>query len=244
MKKRADFLFLAAYNNAVWCDTICRSHNKVGEFYETFWVQRDQAPPYYPNLVTLSPLASLEPQQAALAELLTGKLDYSVSVKDSFAVLDLAPFGFQRLFQAQWIMRQALPVTSHPEIADLQWRRITSAGELLRWEEAWSQTTLSSHQLFLPALLHDVDVSFLVAYNDNIIVAGAIANQTMDVVGLSNVFTPAHDAAWFWDGLLALMADCYPGMPVVGYEQDESLSLALHAGFTLLGPLWVWLKEV
>ena len=29
----------------------------------------------------------------------------------------------------------------------------------------------------------------------------------------------------------------------VGYEQDESLTTALHVGFTTLGPLRVWIKE-
>ena len=148
------FLLLAAYNNAVWCDSVCRSHKIMGEFHETFWISRDQTPIYYPNLVTLSPIAHLTPQQNALAELLTMKRDYTISVKDSFAVLDLTPFRFYELFRAQWIFRQAPAALSRQGTADLQWKQITSERELLRWEEAWSQTASSLGRLFLPALLH------------------------------------------------------------------------------------------
>jgi hypothetical protein len=237
------FQLVAAYNNAVWCDTLCRSHNVMGEFHETFWISRHQTPIYYPNLVTLSPKANITPHQHALAELLTVKRDYTISVKDSFAVLDLTPFGFHELFRAQWIFRQAPADLSRQGTADLQWKRITSARELLRWEEARSQTASSLIRLFLPALLHDADICIIAAYKENQIVAGAIANRTTDVVGLSNVFAPKQETERYWEGLLSLTATHYPSLPIVGYEQDESLTIALHVGFTTLGPLRVWIKE-
>ncbi|GHO69718.1 hypothetical protein KSC_086100 [Ktedonobacter sp. SOSP1-52] len=236
------FTQLAAYNNAVWCDTICRSHNILGEFHDDFWVCQRQTPIYYPNLVTLMPKANINLEHNTLAELLTTKREYSVSVKDSFATLDLAPFGFEQLFQAQWILRELSGETASTRDTDLQWRQITSEKELLRWEEAWSQTSLSQNQLFLPTLLHDADICFIAAYKAKQIVAGAIANRTTGVVGLSNVFTPEQEPEKYWEGLVSMIATCYPDLPIVGYEQDESLETALRAGFTLLGPLSVWLK--
>jgi len=236
MDKRDRFLALAAYNNAVWCDTVCRSHNIIGEFHETLWVSQRQTPIYYPNLVTLAPTVA---EQDILV--LTEKRDYSVSVKDSFAILDLAPYGFQRLFQAQWIFRPA--TTERREIAGLQWRRITAERELLRWEEVWSQLSSSPNRLFLPTLLDDADVCIVAAYRENQMVAGAIANKTTGVVGISNVFTPEHEAERYWEGLSGLIAAHYPTLPIVGYEHDESLITALNVGFTVLGPLRVWLKE-
>ena len=237
------FLLLAAYNNAVWCDTICRSHNILGEFHETFWISRDQTPIYYPNLVTLSPTTRLTPHQHALAELLKMKRDYTISVKDSFAVLDLTPFGFHELFRAQWIFRQAPASLSLQGTADLQWKQITSEAELLRWEDAWSRGTSSLNRLFLPALLHNVDICIIAAYKEDQIVAGGIAHRTKEVVGLSNVFAPEQETERYWEGLLSLIATRYPSLPVVGYEHDESLMTALHVGFTTLGPLRVWIKE-
>ena len=237
------FLLLAAYNNAIWCDTICRSHHVRGEFHEAFWISQYQTPMFYPNLVTLLPTAHLTTDQKALAELLTMKRDHTISIKDSFALLDLTPFGFAELFQAQWIFRQAPTVFSRQETPNLQWKHITSEGELVRWEEAWSQPASPRNRLFLPALLHDADICIIAAYKEDQIVAGAIANRTTEVVGLSNVFAPKQAAERYWEGLLSQIATRYPSLPVVGYEHDESLTIASHVGFTTLGPLRVWIKE-
>ena len=237
-------LQLAAYNNAFWCDTVCQSHNVPGEFHETFWINQHQTPIYYPNLITLSPTANITPNEDALTALLTARNDYTVSVKDSFAVLDLTSFGFRQLFQSQWIFRQVQDdVSRQRPVVDFQWKRIVSEKELLRWEETWSQTALSHNRLFLPALLHDADISILAAYKENQIVAGAITNRTSEVVGLSNIFTPAQEAEGYWEGLLDMIAASHPGLHVVGYEQDESLTLALRVGFKPIGPLRVWIKE-
>jgi hypothetical protein len=237
------YLRLAAYNNAIWCDTICRSHHVPGEFHETFWVNRHQTPHYYPDLVTLSPTADLTSHQIARATLLTAGSDYNVSVKDSFAVLDLAPFGFHPLFQAQWMFRQAPEVPARQGLADLQWKRIESEYELLRWEAAWSQSGPLQQRLFLPALLNDADICILAAYREQRIVAGAIATRTGEVAGLSNVFTPEPGGDHYWKGLLAMIGTCYPALPVVGYGREESLTSALRVGFTPLGPLRVWIKD-
>lgn len=243
METETKKLQAAAYNNAVWCETVCRSHNVPGEFHETFWVNGHRTPVYYPNLVTLSPTAHLDPHQRALAALFTERKDYPVSVKDSFAVLDLTPLGFQQLFQAQWLFRPASAARPQQGMADLQWERIVSEEGLLRWEEAWSHGALSGHRLFLPALLHDADICIVAASKGGQIIAGAIANKTTGVVGLSNVFTPEREAERFWEGLLDTIAVCYPTLPVVGYERDESLTVALRVGFTPLGSLRVWIKK-
>ena len=91
----------AAYNTAVWCDSVCCTHQVPGVFFDAAWVNLHQTPLYYPNLVTLTPTAELDLQNESIAELLTTKKSYPVSVKDSFAQLDLHPFEFHCLFQAQ-----------------------------------------------------------------------------------------------------------------------------------------------
>jgi len=83
----------------------------------------------------------------------------------------------------------------------------------------------------------------MAAYIDHHIVAGAIANRTTEVVGLSNTFTPPDGAELYWEGFLGMIGTHYPSLPIVGYERDESLTIALHVGFTALGPLSVWIKE-
>lgn len=243
METKAKKLQAAASNNAVWCDMVCRSHHVPGEFHETYWVNRHRTPIYYPNLVTLSPTTRLDSHRGALAALLTERKAYPVSVKDSFAILDLTLFGFQPLFQAQWLFRPASVARPQQGMADLQWERIVSEEGLLRWEEAWSQGTLPETRLFLPALLHDADICIVAASKEGQIIAGAIANRTTRVVGLSNVFTPKREAERYWEGLLDTIADWSPALPMVGYERDEQLAVALRVGLRPLGPLRVWIKK-
>jgi len=214
----------------------------MGEFQPTFWATRQRTPVYYPNLVTLSPALSLTSDESGLVELLTLPEDYPLSFKDSFATLDLTSYGFRELFQAQWIFHQAPASFSQPETADLQWQQITSAPELQRWEDAWSRAEPLSGRLFLPALLNNADISIIAAYRGDQIVAGGIANRTTAVVGLSNVFMPAHEIERYWLGLLSQIIARYPMHPIVGYEKDESLAQALQVGFITLGALRVWLK--
>ena len=35
---------LAAHNNALWCDAVCRAHDRPGEFHDTLWLTRLGAP--------------------------------------------------------------------------------------------------------------------------------------------------------------------------------------------------------
>jgi hypothetical protein len=71
------------------------------------------------------------------------------------------------------------------------------------------------------------------------VVAGAIANRTGDVVGVSNVF--AHpDAERSWAGCLITIINAFPGLPLVGYERGDELEIAERLGFTAVGPLRVW----
>jgi hypothetical protein len=78
------------------------------------------------------------------------------------------------------------------------------------------------------------------------IIAGAIANRTDDVVGLSNVFAPEGAAARFWPGCIGTAIDAFAGLPLVGYESGGELAIALALGFEAVGPLrvWVWTAEL
>ena len=95
-------LRLAAVNNAHWCDAVCRTHAIDSKFDDDAWTSRTRTPPYYPDAVTLTPSPSI-PELLARIDASEG-----CSIKDSFASLDLHPFGFRELFDAQWITRPAM----------------------------------------------------------------------------------------------------------------------------------------
>ncbi|WP_371618728.1 hypothetical protein [Streptomyces sp. NBC_00454] len=228
---------LAALNNAEWCDAVCRAHGLEGSLGEDVWISARRTPPYYPDAVTLR-------AEASEGAVLTG-IDTDApgsSVKDSFAVLDLAPDGFEVLFDAQWIHRPATaPAPAPTPGLALNWTRVASAAELEAWEATWDGE--ESTGLFRPALLTS-EIAFLAGRDPGgRIRAGAVANRTGEVVGLSNVFTAEgtpDDAAW--SGSLASIAGLWPGLAVVGYESGDDLGTAIRHGFRPVGPLRVWLR--
>ncbi|MFI6603967.1 hypothetical protein ACIBHX_47710 [Nonomuraea sp. NPDC050536] len=204
-----------ARNNAEWCDLVCRTHGIRGAFDARAWTSPRRTPLYYPDAVTLS-------RDATAADVLDG-IDGGpgASVKDSFATLDLP--GFEILFEAQWIERDA------PEAGDdaADWRLVETAEELREWER--DLFSGDDDGVFGPGILAE-PVEILRGEG-----GGAVLNRTGDVVGVSNVF--GLDP---WPGVLAMAARLHPGLRLVGYETDPEQ--AVRHGFTETGPLRIWLR--
>src|SRR3954464_2111305 len=61
---------LAAQNNAIWCDAVCRAHDRPGEFHEVLWLNRLGTPRFYPDVVTTAGVEATPTQIAAIADLI------------------------------------------------------------------------------------------------------------------------------------------------------------------------------
>ena len=226
---------VAARNNAEWCDAMCRTHGIPGRFDPDAWVDPRRTPPYYPDAVTLDP--------AAVATSILERIDTTspgCSIKDSFATLDLRPFGFRIVSEAEWIYREGRSSPGASPSA-MRWMALETADQLVAWESAWDADGANAH-LFRPSLLRDPLVAVLGGYVDGSIVAGAIANRTGDVVGLSNVFTRDDDLEGAWIGSLSYVDTALPGLAIVGYETGDALAMARRQGFLSLGALRIWLS--
>jgi hypothetical protein len=210
-----DVLSAAVRNNAEWCALVCRTHGIESRFDDDVWRCLGAPPPYYPSVVTLGPAASVR--------------SASGSVKDSFAVLDLP--GFRPLFDAQWISRPAsLPVPSVTTAS----ARVSSETGLREWAAAWG-----GGDVFRPALLDDPDVVILAVGG-----GGAILNRASGVIGVSNLFAAEPGFAdQVWAACVRTAAEVFPGFDLVGYEQGEDLAPAFAAGFAVIGPLRVWVRD-
>jgi hypothetical protein len=119
--------------------------------------------------------------------------------------------------------------------------------ELAAWERAWggepaNQIDPNQAGLFLPALLTDENIAIIAAYQDQRIIAGAIANCSGAVVGVSNTFVPEGEGERFRAGCLAQVSHAFPGLPLVGYEAGRDLAEMQALGFEVLGPLRIWVK--
>ena len=239
----------AARNNAVWCETVCRVHGTPGEFYDVLWLNRHPVPRFYPNVVTLSTQGGTAAQLAHIRALVGAGLPGSWGVKDSFCSLDLTVFDFQPLFAATWLWCAPFQPLPNRAASGLHWTLVQSAPELAKWETAWSGSpahppSTQQPRVFLPALLVNPEMVFIVAYQDQELVAGAVAHHTDGVVGLSNVFVPPEDPVAFWAGCVSMAQERFPGVPMVGYEHGPELTIAREIGFEILQPLQVWTRSV
>jgi len=227
----------AARNNADWCDSLCRTHGIPGRFDPDAWVDPHRTPHYYPDAVTLDP--------AAAAGSVLARIDTSsagCSIKDSFAALDLDPFGFHVVREAEWVYREPRSARATGP-RDVRWTAVEAAGELVAWETAWDGGGAPAG-LFRPALLRDQSVTILGGYVDGSIAAGAVANRTgRELVGLSNVFAEDGDLDRAWSGSIDYLDTELPGLAIVGYASGADLAVALRRGFQSVGALRIWLQE-
>ncbi|WP_416069284.1 hypothetical protein [Streptomyces buecherae] len=212
-----------------------RSHGLTGEFGADAWAAPARTPLYYPDAVTLAPGAD----RGALVS----RIDTAApgaTVKDSFADLDLTEAGFHVLFDAQWLHR---PAGGPARAPDLPWEVVSHPAALRAWALAWDGGD-GNADLFRPELLDDPATFVLAGQSpDGRVLAGAVASRSDQVVGVSNVFglDGGPDAAW--PGALDAVRELFPTLPVVGYEQDEDLTVAVRHGFEPVGPLRIWLHS-
>ncbi len=210
----------AVRDNAAWCDLVCRTHGVAGVVDGDAWSVPRRSPTWYPDAVTLRPGVD--------AATLLGRIDAGpgASVKDSFADLDLTPYGFRVLFDARWIHRPAGAGQPSPSLTP-----VTTPAGLATWAEAHG-----GGPLFRPALLADPRVTVLARPDASGVGGGAILHRAGPAVGVSNVFARTVAAQEVWAALPATA-------PLVGYESGADLAAAQQAGFRPVGPLRVWLRD-
>lgn len=113
---------------------------------------------------------------------------------------------------------------------------VESDSELIEWSLA------AGVDVAVPvAALRDRTVRVLAVKGSNGIAAGAIANRTGSVVGVSNVFGSGAADPATWKDIGVAIAGAFRSLPLVGYEQGDSLQAALGSGFEEIGALRIWL---
>jgi hypothetical protein len=215
---------LAARENADWCAVVCRTHGIAGARDELAWYAPARTPLYYPDAVTLRPAATPDD---VLPFVDAGP---GCSVKDSFAVLDLAPHGFEVVVEGSWVHLDPPDVARAP----VPWWTVSSTEDLPGWLAAWAGPDADPRVLDVlrPALLDEPSVTLLAVPG-----GGAVLHRTEDAVGVSNVF---GDPARVWPAVLHAASDGAPGLPLVGWVSGDGLTAARAAGLTPVGPMRVW----
>ncbi len=214
---------------------MCRSHGVSGHFGAQAWTAPTRTPPLYPDAVTLVPGADVDGLLARIDVATSG-----ASVKDSFADLDLTTAGFRVLFEAQWLHRPAGAIVPRSE---LTWGMVTDALRLRAWARAWDRGE-GHESLFRPQLLDDGRATVVAGQDaQGEIVAGAIASQSEQVIGISNLFALRGGADAAWPVVLRAVQTLFPALPVVSYDRGDDLISAVGHGFEQVGPLRIWLQR-
>jgi hypothetical protein len=119
---------------------------------------------------------------------------------------------------------------------------VAGVEELARWEAAWGESPVP-RPFFRRELLADTRIKILARSDGRRLRAGAIANRSQSVIGLTNVFDVEGDLESAWsDGAYVAQA-VWGRMPVVGYDAGEALDAAHRAGFETIGSLAVWVNR-
>ena len=92
--------------------------------------------------------------------------------------------------------------------------------------------------MFTPALLAGEQLRF---YRSESVAAGFALHRSNGVVGVSNLFAGSAELLTVWSDAVAVAAETYPGLALVGYELGADLETALAVGFDSIGPLRVWI---
>jgi hypothetical protein len=129
---------LAARNNALWCDAVCRAHGRPGEFHDTLWLTRLGTPRFYPDAVTVAGAEAAPAQMEAIAALVGSTRQREWAVKDSFRSLDLDSLGFEPLFDAEWVALSGPPPDAKHDPSEYRSTSVTSKAGLIAWEQSWA----------------------------------------------------------------------------------------------------------
>lgn len=226
-----------AANNADLYALVFEAQELRFDRYVYAFVARDQPPPYYSNLTVLSPDHSGDVLDT-LAQL-SACFDGKIGFKDSFCQINVAQNGFDLLFKASWIWRDAAPAQM-----PRGWDVVQNEAELSDWEDAWKACgSPTSVHMFRPDLLTRSDIAFLGkrdAKGD--FSCGAIVNTSAHCAGLSNVFAVEPSAHAFAEASAAAGA-VFPELPLVGYEAGDPLAHAIACGFEPVGELRIFNAE-
>ena len=210
---------------------------------EEIWYSLEKAPPYYSNVVTRS--RTWKPDEVFR------KLDSTAiqnqwagwSIKDSFSTLDLTLHGFNQLFQAQWMyldVEHFNPITPH---VNVEYKILAKEEEISAWRLAWDPNIDLGKRIFSPGLVKNPKIHFIASYQGDQLVSGCLVNQTDDVLGISNFFSPGNDIS-YWSDTICHILSSIGRMDIVGYERRELVKNLRNLGFQSIGDLIVWVKSI
>jgi hypothetical protein len=209
-----------------WYEELFAVHGVGHTVVDGIWSALGRPPPLHSAAKSVQPWAGSDRAVRAVA-----RFEHR-SIADSFATLNLP--GFEQLFQARWLFREA-GSASRPRLP-LGWEPVRSAAELAEWTAQHDTTGV-----LVPALLSRPGITVFARRSADRFLAGAVLHACAGVVSLSNVWAASGQQP-DWPALVRLVAAVHPGLALTGYEHGDALVHAQDAGFADVGPHLVWYR--
>lgn len=215
--------------------------NRLGVSFnrnDSLWYSLERTPPLYSNLVTSSPEWRADDIFHEIDRRFAEEGWDEWSIKDSFGVLDLTPYGFTKLFDARWIYLEVSKFEPVEEKTGLRYEIVDSVEAFENWLLAWDADETLGRRIFDYELMWDL--LFIAGYRGDEIVSGCIINPSDGVRGISNFFAPEVSIK-YWSEMIEFIRDNVGSVDIVGYERN--LERLRELGFESPGNLSVWVKQ-
>jgi hypothetical protein len=221
-------------NNALWIHEAVSALEMPGTFTPILWQNPHDMPPIFPNADVLG--GTEAEQLAAIAALVQVRSGRVTAVKDAWARLDLTPLGFEPLFEAQWLYRDAGPLQIPP--TDLQFEFVQTPAALREFSVACNGADLAA--VYSPILLDHAHIRWILARRQGQIAGGVTAVHAEGVNGVNNLFasSPQDQAS-----LICAAVNAFAPGPACSYARGDSIAPFLSLGFEAVGKLRVWVRH-
>lgn len=234
---------LASNNNLALYQAVFAAHNKTLELNDDIYFLPVKTPPLYSNLATRNKDWRPDEIFQQIDKLAKEENWQDWSIKDSFQCLDLTKFGFEKLFDSQWIYLESNDFSSLDTPDHIDFKMIESENDLQLWIEVWGEGVELGNQIYNKDLLENSDVKFVIGYVDSKPIYVALLNKSDDVIGVSNFFI-SEKTEIVWSDLVKFIQNQFGLVDIVGYEDAETVSKIKSIGFESVGNLTVWLKKL
>ena len=219
----------AVDTSLAWYDDVLALHDIPTSTEDGLWWALEPPPPWHSEVKTTEPGVDV----TRVLSVYEGG-----SVADSFGDLDLRPHGFDVLIDATWVHHP--PVDEPPASLPHGWSVVRDRTLLAEWNEAHDYAGV-----LLPEVLDRPSFAVLARHSHGALVGGAVVHcgdPRSDVVGLSNTWS-VDSSDLDHAELLAVVGALHPGLGVADYAWGSDLEAMVDAGYAVLGPQRVWLRE-
>lgn len=164
------------------------------------------------------------------------------TIKDSYNCLELEPYGFSKLFDAQWLHLEKKVFKPISELSAYGFKTVRTDEDLEQWIVDWGEGKDIGQQIFNPSLLDNPSIELILFQGPSGNTQVASLNKSDGTVGITNFF-PETNASEMWNALVSYIFVKYYDVDIVGYESGDAIKTATDLGFVSVGDLSVWMKR-